>query len=60
MQENLSLYASMYPIPPSHKVKTRDGRMMADLFGIDGTPIDHPLVGFSKDRVEGFLYVKVH
>ena len=34
--------------------------MMADLFSIGGATIDPTLEGFSQNRIEWFLHLKVH
>jgi hypothetical protein len=46
-------------VPPSYKVKRADRRMMANLLTINWAAIDEALECLSKDRIEGFLNIKV-
>ena len=56
---NFSLEVSVYLITSSDHEQTTNRRMMTYLFPENWTPVNHTLVCFSENRIEGFLHFDV-
>lgn len=56
---DLGLVAAIGSIPSALHEERADGRVMADLFPVDGTPVQQPVEGLPQNGVEWLVHLYV-